>query len=200
MSVQINQTDPNTNETILVTSFQIVNFSRPSISNNCGSDLELTIRLLDSINAAIYPFTLMTTFTIITLIKIFMSRKNSASKSQKSNGASKSAKVKSKDLNFAMVSISMCLIYLVFYLPICIFQLIAVPFPISELTNVISQHLFYAIFGSLFFINMAVNKIFRREFYLMLHLKAPEEKSKTKQLTIHTNATVDTHKSKTWVK
>jgi hypothetical protein len=177
-TIFINESIPNSNQTNLTISFEAVLVTITIDIIVCGNQaMDRTIRLMDSINASIWPFSLMITFTLITLGKIFISRMNSASRSQTSNVKSKIKNIKRKDLNFAIVSISMNLVFLILYTPVCVFQLLNIPRWLFDLTNaIIAQHLYYLNFGSMFFINMAVNQIFRREFYLMLHLSLPKNK------------------------
>jgi hypothetical protein len=133
-------------------------------------NLERTYRILDLVNSTIIPFTLMITFTIITIVKINKSRKNTSSHSSLSKQA---IKVKRRDINFALVCVALNLVYLIFYTPAVTFQLLEVQnFAFLAISTIIGQHFFYFYFGSMFFINIFVNKIFKREIYIMLNCRA----------------------------
>jgi hypothetical protein len=123
---------------------------------------ETVYNWMDLFNSTLVPFFLMIVFTVIMLVKIFHSRVRSTS----SRGSNSSASnIKKKDINFAFVSISLNVIFLILNLPIIVFGLIT-----SQLSddaiyilNIITINLFYINFGSLFVINFCVNHIFKRE-------------------------------------
>ena len=126
---------------------------------------------LDLFNYSIIPFSFMIMFTSLTLKSIFASRKRTFSMQNnqfhKFNSTSSS---RAKDIKFAITSVTLNVIFLILNIPFCIF---AIAFShVIKLIDSDIDYFFYVLtlffnyinFGTAFFINFAVNSIFRKEF------------------------------------
>jgi hypothetical protein len=120
----------------------------------------------DLFNAAVVPFTLMIAFSSISIFKIYKSRANASSSSQQqhSSSSNKKSKLKSRDINFAIVSITLNLVFLILNMPIAVYIIIWNIDPlISPIYDIITRILYYSSFGSMFFVNILTNSLFKRE-------------------------------------
>ena len=109
------------------------------------------------INISVVPFSLMIISTILTLIKIFKSRKR------------QSSSVKSKDIKFAITSISLNIIFLVLNLPVT--MLVLFTNSVEELDRLLLSVLslmFQCNYSLVFYVNLIVNSLFRKEFYKLI--------------------------------
>jgi hypothetical protein len=114
----------------------------------------------DLANAVIVPFTLMITFTVISILRIYKSRANSSSSSSPPN----KFKLKRKEVNFAIVSITANLSFLILSTPVTLAPILPIGDPLlSNIYDTIGRFLFYSNFGSMFFVNIITNKLFKRE-------------------------------------
>ena len=106
------------------------------------------------------PFVLMLFLTFITLLKLFNSRK------RLNNNLSRQ-----KDVKFAVISVTLNIIFLILTGPHYIFNLVyedylnTMSFDIFISIVSIKFLLFYSNFASVFFINFAANSLFKNEFY-----------------------------------
>lgn len=106
------------------------------------------------------PFVLMLFLTLITLLKLFNSRK------RLNNNLSRQ-----KDVKFAVISVTLNIIFLILTGPHYIFNLVyedylnTMSFDIFISIVSIKFLLFYSNFASVFFINFAANSLFKNEFY-----------------------------------
>jgi hypothetical protein len=118
---------------------------------------------LNILNTTLIPFALMFVFTLITLRKLFKSRKNSCQNSQSSSN-----KTRQKDIRFAITSITLNVIFLLLNLPYGVYSILVLNISMNkDLEKLIYSIIyvpFYLNLTSLFFINLKVNSIFRNEF------------------------------------
>lgn len=132
------------------------------ITDRCSNNVYLK-DWFNTFSTTIIPFALMFLFTLLTLIKLFQSRKNI-----------NNCKTKKRDNRFAMTSISLNIIFLLLNLPYGVFSILIMY--ISDSMNKTIEKLIYSIIYvpyysnlvSIFFINIAVNKMFRDEFYKLI--------------------------------
>jgi hypothetical protein len=109
------------------------------------------------------PFVLMVVLTSITLLKLFESRK------RLQNNLSRH-----KDVKFAIISVTLNVIFLILTGPHYIFNLLyenyldTISFDLFISIVSIKFLLFYSNFASVFFINLAVNALFKNEFYKLI--------------------------------
>jgi hypothetical protein len=159
----------NLTESTIVISNRTLRFCQVNVN------LDRLYLTLDLINASLIPFLLMITFTTIMIIKIYMTRRNSSVKNQKN-----AASIKKRDLNFAVVSIALSLLFLIFSMPIVVFRVLpGISITFTMVNLVITQHLLHANFGSMFFINFFVNKLFKKELYEMIGIKKRQQNGTT---------------------
>jgi hypothetical protein len=173
----------NITETVFVEIRQIENYTGCHIFD---TSLEMTYVTLDLINSSLVPFLLMITFTLIMLFKIFKTRNSTSTlSSQKKN------QIKKRDRNFAIVSITLNLVFLIFSFPVVIFRILPGinSLRFQFIVIIITQHLSHANFGSMFFINFLVNKLFKKELLSLFGI------SNGKLDQIHTSRVVPTNAS-----
>ena len=129
------------------------------------------LNYLNFLNDAFIPFGIMTLFTILLLKSIYESRKRSrelinVSSSQTSN------KTKSRDIRFAITSISVNLVFIFSTLPLYFsFFLLSYHNQIFIILDSFFMILYYTKFGSMFFINYFTNSLFRNEFNSIIRFK-----------------------------
>jgi hypothetical protein len=121
---------------------------------------------LDLLNSTIVPFVLMILFTSIMLVKVYQSKR------RLSRTGSYKRRANKRETNLALVSISLNVIFLVFNLPIVLTSLIELDSDYEAISNTVTTNLFYSNFGSLFFINVLVNKLFKKELFKLIRLKS----------------------------
>ena len=119
--------------------------------------------IVDLIYAILIPCILMSIFTSITIATVFKSRQTTT----RPPGINK---LKSKDIRFAITSISNIFLYLIFNIPYFIFIIIRKNTDLFEKLNILDLFLhslfillIYLSLISSFFINYIVNSIFRNE-------------------------------------
>ena len=139
----------------------------------------IPIEWMDMIESTLLPFICMLLFTSLTIILLFRSRKKSTL-----NNSNKL--IRRKDLRFALTSITLNFV----------FFLLNLPYGILSLTNMYNQDLsknkdLYQLISSLFylltfsnsatvfFINLAVNSMFRNEFMRLIQKKSISNPSET---------------------
>lgn len=119
---------------------------------------------LDLVNTTIIPVTLMIASTIITLKELFKSRKKS----------NQSTSLNKKDIKFAIISVLLIILFIIFNLPITLVNLINRIFLTSFLNEIsavaysVASWLFYINYAHLFYINLFVNALFQKEFFNMM--------------------------------
>jgi hypothetical protein len=118
---------------------------------------------IDLFNATILPFVLMLTCTLLMLVYLVRSRRNSGNRTDSS---------RHRQRTFAINAISINLIFFLTNLPLALFLLYDEYFPVDvQLNFYISGILLvwkYVNFGSSFYVNMWVNSIFRQEFMALV--------------------------------
>ncbi len=141
---------------------------------------------MDLFNSTIAPFVFMIFFTSLTVKLLFNVRnklkrrkvydsKNRFSKNKTKNvknhenqrAYSESNTTRSRDTKYAITSVTLNFIFFILNIPICVFQLVR-DYGTSNteiLVDYIVSMLYYINFGSLFYINIMVNSIFREEFF-----------------------------------
>ena len=138
--------------------------------------------LLNIMNTTIVPFSLMFLFTFLTLKTLFKSRRK--------NNQIRNDQIKKRDVRFTKTSIALNIIFLLFNLPYGVFSILILRY--KKFTGPDLEHLLYSIvyityyssFGSVFFINLKVNSIFRKEFMKMVLMR--KDSMKTANSTIAT--------------
>ena len=135
---------------------------------------------MDFFNSTVIPFALMIIFTSLTLKLIFDSRvKLAATRRVRTRAASlvqSNSTTKIKDIKFAVTSITLNLCFLVLNFPVVTYSLLSVYMQmdqdLQDFIYVITEFFFYVNAGLLFYINILVNSIFKKELYEMLHLSS----------------------------
>jgi hypothetical protein len=143
---------------------------------------------MDLFNSTLIPFIFMIFFTSMT-VKLLYKVRNKIRKARKIFNAKKtftrnkinnnivnhvsqrahsdSNTTRSRDTKYAITSITLNFIFFVLNIPICVFTLVRDYGPTNTevLIDYIVSVLYYINFGSLFYINIMVNSIFREEFF-----------------------------------
>jgi hypothetical protein len=135
--------------------------------NSCDLEppsVQKILNWFDLFNSTVVPFSLMIVFTLVIIGRLYAKRRQ-LMKTKATNNKSKS-----KDRNFAIVSIAMTLIFLLLNLPYVIFQLVVDSLDESQgiYFGTVSIDLFYINMGALFWINIFFNKLFNKEFSTMI--------------------------------
>jgi hypothetical protein len=136
----------------------------PSVGPVCLIPYEKTLQTMDLFNSTIIPFLLMIVSTILTIKSVFDSRKkmSQSTKQNKSNN-----QVRRKDIKFSITSITLNITFLLLNLPFAISSLIdnrdkLIPI-LADLIVLFLLFLTYLNNGSVFFVNLSVNCLFREE-------------------------------------
>lgn len=129
-----------------------------------SSNSQLILSNMDLVNRVVIPFFLMTLFTIILIDFIFQSRKRIIK-----NYSSKQNKTFQKDIKFAVTSIVLNIVYVLFNLPVSI--VIFVPNYYLYITYHLFLFLFYSSYAVNFYIILLTNSLVRNEFLIMLGLR-----------------------------
>jgi hypothetical protein len=129
-------------------------------NHNSDDDFECTrksnnVIYLAILNTKLIPYSLMITFTILLIISIFKSRSRVIS-----NYTNRQNETFQRDIKFAITSLSLNIIFIIFNLPIMIFSIFS-NFPILFK---ISLNLYYFSFSIHFYLLFIFNSIFRKEF------------------------------------
>ena len=147
VSFDNNSTNSTKNTTVTMCSF--VDLSSQTI-----------VSIMDLVNRVLVPFFLMTTFTILLLQTIFKSRNRSLA-----NYKTRQNKLFKRDIKFAISSIILNVIYLIFHLPLSIY--VFFPDYFSDLYYMFDIYLLYACYSINFYLIFVSNSLFRREFLAM---------------------------------
>lgn len=129
----------------------------------CKSSTNL-LHYIDLVNTTIVPFFIMILSTLITLREVFRSRKKS----------SLNTCTKTRDIKFAITSISLNVLFLTFNLPTTLynfFRFSLVAYNLIQLDSIISSiinFVFNLNYATLFYVNLIVNSLFRKEFLNMI--------------------------------
>lgn len=114
---------------------------------------------MDLFYSTIIPFVIMFISTSITVFVLFKSKK-------KTNG------INSRDIKYAITSISLNICFFVFVFPLTVFLLLSLYLNIDEkvyeLTFIILLCIYSINYANMFYVNMFTNSIFRNEFLKML--------------------------------
>ncbi len=124
-------------------------------NQSCGSEPYNT--LFNTTYLILLPFALMMIFTILTLVSLFKSRRRNQS----------SSTIKSKDIKFAITSISLNLLFFIFGFPIGLYFIITDKIE-SNYPILVFTELFYINYANLFYISIIFNSIFRKELIVFL--------------------------------
>lgn len=132
------------------------------------------VKIMHIVNTVTLPFTLMLVSTILVIIGIYKS-KNRLLRHQyqgKLRLARRRA-LQNRDIKFSFTLITLNLIFLVFNLPLAVSYLTVFEYnkqdPYRGLTFAVTRGLYYSSFATPFFIYLASNSMFCREFFLMLN-------------------------------
>ncbi len=123
------------------------------------------VSYMDFIVRVIIPFFLMSLFTLLLIITIFNSRK----KTSRFKTRSRHNQTFSRDIRFAITSILLNIIFLIFQLPLSIYVLF--PDYFSDLYYMFDIYLLYACYSTNFYLILISNTLFRKEFYLMFKFR-----------------------------
>ena len=130
----------------------------------CKSSTNL-LHYIDLVNTTIVPFFIMILSTIITLREVFRSR----------NKSSFNTSTKTRDIKFAITSISLNVLFLIFNLPTTLYNIIRfnlISHNLIQLNSIISPIIylvFHLNYATLFYVNLIVNSLFRKEFLNMIN-------------------------------
>ena len=104
----------------------------------------------------------MMIFTILTLISVFKSRRKNQN----------SSSTKSKDVKFAITSLSLNLMFFILAFPIGLLQILDEKNQFGTYMHDYLQHLlvplFYINYANLFYTSIIINRMFREEFFTFL--------------------------------
>jgi hypothetical protein len=124
--------------------------------------------------SAILPFLLLTITTGFTVKRLFQSRNNLLQRAPNSTTTMLRER-KSKDFKFAITSIVLNIIAVIFQIPISLSYLVTIENAIDyALFFMICFFLLYLNFSITFFIHLGFNSIFRNELFLMLGIRKPQ--------------------------
>ena len=137
-----------------------------TISKECIGAEWNTFEDMDLFNSTLIPFTLMFIFTLLTLKSLYDSRRRTHIKSRGSNNDAS----KMRDKKFAITTVTLVFTFLILNLPVFIYNMIDY-FDIPIFYS-ISFFLLYLNFTSIFFINISVNSVFKKEFFVLFRIKS----------------------------
>lgn len=132
-----------------------------------------TIYQMDIYNSTLIPFVLMITFSVLTIYLVIKSRTRINVTSSVSQSLSK------KDKKFAILSISLNFLYLIFNLP----TVLTIAYGSSMETNLFNtvkyalNVWYYINYGSNFYIHVIFNNIFRNDLFKIAHIKSSNKVS-----------------------
>ena len=133
---------------------------------------------MDLVNRVVIPFVLMTIFTIILIDFIFQSRKRIHQK----NYSSKQNRNFQKDIKFAITSIALNVVYVLFNLPVSIFLIL--PNYYLYLTYPALLFLFYSSYAVNFYIILITNSLIRNEFLILIKLRNNKNNKNSRTNTV----------------
>jgi hypothetical protein len=116
------------------------------------------LHLIDLLNASLLPFILIFSLTLMMLKCVYDSKKHLSNNNQ-------------RQTKLAITVISMNLIFFVTNFPLTVFYLAKGSNSSDKLTLTILLVIYYANFGSSFYINVAVNSLFREEFMTVFYCR-----------------------------
>ena len=123
---------------------------------------------MDLFNSTLLPFCFMILFTGVTITRIFKSRVRIFANTN-------TARIKQKDIKFAITTITLCVSFFLLNLPLCVHNLFASEIVFDDvdanLFNTISIFFFYSNFAVVFYVNLLTNSIFRKEFFIFFRLR-----------------------------
>lgn len=141
-----------------------LNLEYINITIECKYDYRMHIlRFIDLISSSLLPFLFMVVFSFFTIRSIAKSRK----KMKTNKILNKTKKLISKDLQFALTSIFLNLVFLFLTSPVLIFHILDEFNLKSDAFTILyrgSDILFYINFSTLFFVSYFFNSIFKCEF------------------------------------
>jgi hypothetical protein len=138
---------------------------------SCSSNLTL-LSWMDAFQGCFLPFSLMISFSCLTIIFIFNTRKKTIISTTNNNN--KQSSIKKRDIRFAIVSVSVNVIFLILNSPFTLVNLLddsTMDQTIYDFLLSIRLFLYYFNFCLVFFINLGVNSTFRDEFLNMISKK-----------------------------
>jgi hypothetical protein len=147
-----------------------------------------TLSTMDLINTTVVPFSLMITFTLLTIKAVFHASKiiRQSTLHPRTIGNNKNTRnkdsLKKKDIKFAITSILLSILFLLFTGPFTLYSFLYdyVLDPINGYTwigTISLLFLTYCNHAVVFFINISLNKQFREELYALFGKKAAKEKN-----------------------
>jgi hypothetical protein len=150
----VNSTDPVTNET--------------SIGYVCVNNAAQLLSYLDMFNSTLEPFAFMIGFSAALIYSIKKSRR-------RINTNRSMNREQSRDRKFAVTSLVLNLLFFAFNTPIVIFNMIVAYINIDpkllSLLFFFMACIFYGYFALDFYVQLAVNSIFRENFFALLNVK-----------------------------
>jgi len=155
--------------------------SSNNTSNVCdfiSTQSQLVLGNMDLVNRVVIPFVLMTIFTIILIDFIFQSRKRIHQK----NYSSKQNRNFQKDIKFAITSIALNVVYVLFNLPVSIFLIL--PNYYLYLTYPALLFLFYSSYAVNFYIILITNSLIRNEFLILIKLRNDKNNKNSRTNTV----------------
>ena len=167
------------------------NMSVTSVTRMCIMTSDAYYNILswfDLFNTTLIPFSVMLICTIVTLIKIYRTRKNVSKPKDpsKNNSGKKNKEAKKReqrDLQFAITSISLCLLFFILNIGIIVFNLLAsydlVPVGDYKLYACLTLVIFVADYSIKFFVYLLVNRHFLSEFKFFLQRSPVATRSAT---------------------
>ena len=182
ISSQVTRTTFNnaTNKTVTTTSC----FSTP--------DMSLASSFISILMRIYIPLVIMVVLNVLIIRKMFMSRnKVQTSKTVKSN---------SKEYRFTIMTCLLDIIFWIFYAPVSVWLTASIVnnfYPFINSSNSVSIGLFTSLsqtfaagyHGIFFFTNIGLNKLFRKELFIMLRLKKTKRNQTDTMKTNQTNYT-----------
>lgn len=140
----------------------------------------------DLLISTVIPFILMILFTILTIVKIYSSRKRIKRKSPNHPELSLTKQQKDvnnlrkRDIRFAITSVTLNLVFLFFYVPFSIWNIVGYYVIVGTddvyyFMDTITLWLTYVDAGSVFYINLAFNTLFRDELYSLFNINRNAE-------------------------
>lgn len=150
------------------------NFTNVTINSKYCCDFvdlksQSVLSYLDGLNSSIVPFCLMLLSSLMIIISLFKSRfrLRHAQAGPKERKQQTRKRLK-RDIQFAITSIYMNLIFIAFNFPICVALFLD---NITSLLYLIMVDLYYSSYVVNFFIYLAFNSLYRDEFLTMLRIK-----------------------------
>lgn len=130
------------------------------------------LSLMDAFNSSLVPFFLMLLSSVLIISSIFRSRfrLKHAQTAQKEQQKQNRKRLK-RDVQFAITSIYMNVLFIAFNLPVCV--TLFYNDNITSLIYLIMVDTYYSSYVINFFIYLAFNSLFREEFLVMIKIRKP---------------------------